>query len=149
MRQHSYIWWIRSEFYLLQVLLGCLFVTLFIANRLVQKLAFDKLSERCMRSVRGPALLCLGSLVPLNQVASQALLECNSKYAAGQKWLLRHGPRVWTWHLWLRVTLDISCLLCKSIYLLSLAECGQALVGLFSVYYCLQILKRHKRTFFL
>lgn len=95
------------------VLLGCLFVTLCTANCLVQQLAFGKLSGRCMRSVKGPAPLCLDAFVPLNQIASQALLECNSKYAAGQKGLLSHGPRVWTWNLWLklRVTLHISCLL--------------------------------------
>lgn len=46
---------------------------------------FDKLSGRCMRSVRGPALLCLDGFILPNQIASQALLECNSKYAAGQK----------------------------------------------------------------
>lgn len=116
-----------------------------------KKLAFDKLSGRCMRSVRGPAPLCLDAFVPPNQIASQALLECNSKYAAGQKWLLKRGPRVWTWNLSLRlrVTLHISCLLCKSIYLLSLAECGRGLVCLFWVYYWLQILKRHIKRFFL
>lgn len=70
---------------LLQVLLGYLFVTLCTANSLVQKLAFDKLGGRYMRSMRAPAPLYLGTFIPPNQIASQALLEHNRKYAAGQK----------------------------------------------------------------
>lgn len=47
-----------------------------------------------MRSMRGLALLCLDAFILPKHIASQALLEPNSKYAAGQKWILRHGPRV-------------------------------------------------------
>lgn len=48
---------------------------------------------RCMRSVRGPAPLCLVAFVPPSQIASQAFSECNSKYAARQKWLfVAQGP---------------------------------------------------------
>lgn len=67
-------------------------MTLCAANCLMQKLWFDLVSGRCMRSVRGPAPLCLDAFIPPNQIAPQALLEHN-KICSQAKVTLETWPK--------------------------------------------------------